>query len=134
MDSRPLHRITNKVALYSLEGDRVLVMKYLNDSTLHGYGLPGGHLEEGEDPNEAVLREVKEELGFIPSKLQRRDFFVHQNGKLVLGFIGKLSKDTEIIPANPDYEFAEWKTKAEFKRLPSIDEGYRTFVLDNWDE
>lgn len=32
--------------------------------------LPGGHIEKGESSEQAVLREVKEELGFIPKTVK----------------------------------------------------------------
>jgi 8-oxo-dGTP pyrophosphatase MutT (NUDIX family) len=31
------------------------------------WGLFGGHIEPGEDPRDAVLREVEEEIGLVPS-------------------------------------------------------------------
>jgi 8-oxo-dGTP diphosphatase len=47
------------------EGDKVLLLKRLETKRfLPGYyDVPGGKLEEGEDPNSAILRELKEETG-----------------------------------------------------------------------
>ena len=49
------------------------------------YCLPGGHIELGEDTNEAVLREMREELDF-EVKIERmvcviQNFFKDENGK-----------------------------------------------------
>ena len=41
--------------------DKYLTVKINNNSF---YCLPGGHVELGEDTNEAVLREMQEELGY----------------------------------------------------------------------
>ena len=42
-------------------GDKYLVVK-MNENTF--YCLPGGHVEHGEDTEQACLREMREELGF----------------------------------------------------------------------
>lgn len=62
--------------------NKYLVVK-INDNNF--FCLPGGHVELGEDTNQAVLREMKEELGF-PVKIQRlvainQNFFKSNDGK-----------------------------------------------------
>jgi mutator protein MutT len=39
------------------------------------YGFPGGKLEEGETPEQAVIRETEEELGIIPTNVRYLDVF-----------------------------------------------------------
>lgn len=41
----------------------------------HKYGFPGGKLNEGETPEEAVIRETEEELGVKPLTITYRDTF-----------------------------------------------------------
>ncbi len=56
-----------RVAAYGLcrDGDRLLLARYASpDWRLGHWGLPGGGIEHGEDPHQAVLREVAEETGY----------------------------------------------------------------------
>lgn len=39
------------------------------------YGFPGGKLDEGETPEQAVIRETEEELGAIPTNIEYKDTF-----------------------------------------------------------
>jgi 8-oxo-dGTP pyrophosphatase MutT (NUDIX family) len=56
----------------------------------HNWGLPKGHIEGGETPAEAALREVSEETGLIElavvTQLPTIDWFFRDRGKLVHKF------------------------------------------------
>jgi len=58
-----------KIAAIILENDKGELLFYLRDGKPgipfpHHWDLFGGHIEEGETPEEALLREVKEELNY----------------------------------------------------------------------
>lgn len=86
------------------------------------YCLPGGHVELGEDTNIAVLREMKEELGF-DVEIKRlvainQNFFKSKDGKDFheLGFYYIVTaKDSSKITPN-DYEREELD-KGQWKHL-----------------
>jgi 8-oxo-dGTP diphosphatase len=93
-----------KVAAVILENDKGEILLYLRDnkSTIpfpHHWDLFGGYIEEGETPEEALVREVKEELNF---DLHDVRFFkqydcmtgdVYPNVKYV--YIGRINKSIE---------------------------------------
>lgn len=85
---RYLSRVTCKAALYTPDGRKVLIVEHGDK----GNGLPGGHLEANETPDETIRRELWEEIGIKDVVLERKDFWVHHNGKLVLGFTGTLDE------------------------------------------
>ena len=51
-----------------IQGDQVLAerRKHTKQVMPGAVTLPGGHLEAGEQPDEALRREVQEELGIVP--------------------------------------------------------------------
>ncbi len=52
------------------EGDILFVKQYRPAVGKELLELPAGRLEEGEDPEESAARELKEEIGMAPGKLQ----------------------------------------------------------------
>ena len=43
------------------------------------WDLPGGHLEAGESPDQALIRELEEELGIVPTRFAQLDIFDELN-------------------------------------------------------
>jgi ADP-ribose pyrophosphatase len=56
-------------------GDIVLVRQYRHAIGRSAWELPAGSLKEGEDPQAAAVRECHEEIGLIPSSLERLGAF-----------------------------------------------------------
>jgi len=124
-----VHPVSCKAAIFTAAGDKVLLMYY---PERRYYGIPGGHLEKGETPEEGLKRELIEELGVdIIGSLTKRDFWVHPSGKVILGFVATAT--TEELPEPPDREFeiGKWFTREE---LQDKGDNYRDFILANWPE
>jgi ADP-ribose pyrophosphatase YjhB (NUDIX family) len=56
----PAKELLSSVFLFALDGSKILAI--INE---RGWDIPGGHIELGESPDEALIREVKEEGGAI---------------------------------------------------------------------
>lgn len=121
-------RVVTKAAIFNNDHTKVLVIHMdKNDD----YGLPGGHLEEGEDIDGAIRRELFEECGIKDVSLQKVDFFFHSNGKLVLAYTG-ISLSDEIASQQEDLEgVPKWLSREEFEQI-NIELNYKKLVLNHW--
>ena len=123
-----LFKVSTKAAIYTQDMHNVLVIR-INGTD---YGLPGGHIHEGETPDAAIARELYEETGLTGIRLQRKDFFVHANGKVILAYTGSVQDSVTVASQQAKSEGDPvWVSKVEFKAL-SIEQGYKRFVLSNW--
>ena len=91
------------------EGGRVLLLRHVLRRG-SGWGIPGGFLNAGEQPEEAVRRELREETGlelegvelaFVRTLPHVRQVEVIFRGRMGAGVLGGLSKSFEI-------DRAEW--------------------------
>jgi len=58
------HLIAPSANVFVIRNDKVLLSRRANTGWLDGHlCAPGGHVEKGESPTVAILREIKEELG-----------------------------------------------------------------------
>lgn len=64
--------IRKAVRCYFIKEDNVLAIKYKFGSLKGYYDIPGGKIEEGEEPEQAVIREMKEETGIYIKNLKYR--------------------------------------------------------------
>jgi ADP-ribose pyrophosphatase len=62
------------------EGDVILVRQYRHPIGRYAWELPAGSLKPGEDPTKAAERECHEEIGLIPSRLERLGAFFSTPG------------------------------------------------------
>lgn len=131
--TRKLHHVSIKAAVYSPDRSKILVIHAPLDDKYksHDWGLPGGHLDDGETIDHAIERELMEECGITVPELKKTNFFAHSNGKIVLAYTG-VAKTDELDSQQDNLEgFPEWLTRQEFERI-EIEPGYRKLVLDNW--
>jgi len=123
--TRHLLRVTCKCAIYTPNGTKVLLVEY----GPHGFGLPGGHIDPNETPDEAMQRELSEELGLSRIEVQRKDFFFHRNGKLVLGFTATLEESTPLVIQLDELSAAVWVEVDEIASGAIEVPSYRDFIL-----
>lgn len=127
---REMFRVVAKAAIYNRDKSKIIVI-YMNRN--NDYGLPGGHIEADETIDDCMAREIYEECGIRVSNLQRKTFFKHENGKIVLAYVG--SVDDETLRSNQDNLEGEpiWLNMAEFSKI-TIDPGYRELVLTGFSQ
>jgi 8-oxo-dGTP pyrophosphatase MutT (NUDIX family) len=127
---RPLHRVTCKVALYDRAKQSVLI----TENRPNEFGLPGGHLEQNEEPEMTLRREIGEELGIKYDKpLTRKDFWIHNDGKVILGFVGELDSSTKLKIDKNEIRSATWVAVDDIKNGKISAGTYDYFILSNSD-
>lgn len=129
---RPRHEVSVKIAIYKADKSAVLIMKYPKI-----LGLPGGHLEKKETPDEAMSRELQEELGITIRDFSGAGFFLRgeRGSAVILGYTAIMPKDAVLRPPRPQFEEGVWMTKEEVKKLKhpeTIATQYVQMILENW--
>jgi 8-oxo-dGTP pyrophosphatase MutT (NUDIX family) len=130
------------------QGGRVLLAEHVF-RTDFAWGLPGGWLERGEDPTQAIQREIEEELNLkvqvkelLLCELQGGPGFLDPPWSLGLAFYCRLLEPNSALPqlkqAPHDYEIlaVEWADPPSIRRqLPPFQQkaiflGRQAFELD----
>ena len=87
-----------------LRGDRVLLTRRPEGAHLAGaWEFPGGKVEEGESPEEAVVREIREELSIEADVVEPFRFVHHEYPEkrvLLLTYLCRARTDPELSPAD----------------------------------
>ena len=102
---RDLHRVTCKAILFNAKRTKVLLANYDGKGW---YGLPGGHLDAGETPDEATHRELQEELGVEGLILHKDSFDVHEDGKVILYYCAEIDEGTIFRINTREMARADW--------------------------
>jgi 8-oxo-dGTP diphosphatase len=124
-----LFKVSCKVALYNSECSHVLLVEHRKNC----FGLPGGHMEENEDPETAARRELYEELGIdYQDELSGKSFWRHpEDGRVILAFAGVIDRDVDIIIDPSEIRDARWVGIDEIVNR-SISAGYYDeFIIQN---
>jgi ADP-ribose pyrophosphatase YjhB (NUDIX family) len=126
------HEVSIKIAIYSHDAEKVLVMVYPAREGLHG--LPGGHLEADELPDQALIRELNEELGISLDAFEKKSFFLRNGdeGSVILAYTATALADIVLNPPDPDFEHAVWMTANEVQAIQHMSIEYKQLVAENW--
>ena len=120
-DFYSIHYPRPAVGIVAMQDDKVLLIRhyrYLIDRVV--WAIPSGGVDEGEDPREAALRELREETGW---QAQRADEIIRYNpsyGSSDQLFITWLARDLTYVGMDEDQdEVMEtgWFTFAEISQL-----------------
>lgn len=83
------------------------------------WGIPGGHVDEGETPQQAAIREAKEEVGLEVELISNKPLFFEHNDVKKLdfhGFAANLISGT-LSPLKEELLDARWLTFEEIRKL-----------------
>ncbi|MCL2869782.1 NUDIX hydrolase [Candidatus Saccharibacteria bacterium] len=106
-----LFQVSAKAVLFNVVKDKVLLL--LHDDGDHS--IPGGHIEPGESLQEALLRELNEELGFSYHGslwLVKADKYQTQQtkaSKIDLYYVGELDENAPISIKNNGDGLVGWE-------------------------
>ena len=92
------------------------------------YCFPGGGIDRDESEEEALVREVREELGVTVRPLRRLWQCVTAWKVELAWWLGELEPDAEPLPNPAEVESVHWLTPAEMSRLPGLLESNREFL------
>lgn len=97
------------VLLQQVNGEEHVIFEVRSNKLTHQPGdvcLPGGMIEEGENPRDTAIREAMEELNLSLDEIQyvgELDYFISPYGMFMYPFIGKTNK-IEIEPSEHEVD------------------------------
>lgn len=100
--------------IFNKEKKVLLIRRSTNENVLPGmWDIPGGTLEDGEDPEKGARREIQEETGLIVKNLSlfryTENIDQKKNKQFVrLIFIGKYDKNLEVTLNQEDHDQYCW--------------------------
>lgn len=110
-----------RVLVIITHGDGVLLIRRSEGKKLWPgkYNAPGGHVERGEDPYAAALRELHEETGVMATALALRGLIVAETGLPGSGIIVFVYRGQAISPDLRSSQEGEvvWQERSEMNRL-----------------
>ena len=107
------------VVIFDREGQVLLLLRPDNVNWAAGkWALPGGHIEEGEKPIDAAVREVKEETTLeIPAPTE---FYMSANGEVVYFATRDYTGEAAIDFEHEDFAWAYPEDLTNYDRVPQL--------------
>ena len=112
--------MTKVVALgILLRGDHVLLVKRAASRAFNPgvWDFPGGHSEDGESPEQALARELTEELGVVPKEYREHSQSINGEGLLILRYCVTQWTGTPSNLQEREHSEIAWVRLAEVDKL-----------------
>lgn len=103
--SKPIRKA---VKCLLIENGKIVITKYLEGNKVGYYDIPGGKIEDGENPEETAIREMKEETGILVSNLIKKGIFEVEYPDRKFYFDVFMAKEYEGKPQNFEENISEW--------------------------
>ena len=101
--------IRKAVRCYLIKDNEVVVTKYKKGNKKEGYyDIPGGKIEEGENPKQTAIREMKEETGINIQNLKYKGIMTIEYPDRMFIFDTYISKEYEGEPQEFEENTSEW--------------------------
>lgn len=88
-------------------------------------------MEYNETPEEAINREIFEELGIQNMYLTPSSFIKHRDGKIILFFIGNINEETNLTIDTSEMSNARWTLISDIRTSKVEVLDYKDEILKN---
>lgn len=114
-------KVRKAVRCFLIRENKVVVTKYKAGNLKAGYyEIPGGKIEEGETPEQAVMREFKEETGMQVSDLKRKGSMIVEYPNRIFNFETYVAQEYQGEPQEFEENTSEWITINELLKKEKI--------------
>jgi 8-oxo-dGTP diphosphatase len=114
---------TDVVCALIVDRDKILIVQYGPDSKYPGkWEFPGGKVHEGELPEEALVREIREELGAglnILFPLESVDFSYPDKMIRLIPFVCRMADKVPVMVEHSDYRWVVPLELDQYDLLPA---------------
>lgn len=101
--------IRKAVRCYLIKDDKVVVIKYKEGNKKLGYyDIPGGKIEEGENPEQTAIREMKEETGLKVGNLKYKGNMIIEYPNRIFDFDVFVTNESEGETQEFEENTSEW--------------------------
>lgn len=112
--------IRKAVKCLVIENGKIIITKYLQGKKAEYYDIPGGKIEIGETPEEAAIREMKEETGIDVSNLIKKGIFEVDYSDRKFFFEVFIAKKYNGTPKNFEKNISKWINIEELLKKEKI--------------
>ena len=107
------------VVIFDREGRVLLLLRPRRATWMpHKWAFPGGHIDEGERPIEAAVREVKEETTLIIT--DPTEFYISPNGEVVYFTTRTHTDDVAIDVEHDDFAWVYPEELTNYDVVPGL--------------
>ncbi|MDZ5474014.1 (deoxy)nucleoside triphosphate pyrophosphohydrolase [Bacillus sp. 31A1R] len=126
-------KVVGAVITYE-RGEILCALRSPKMSSPNVWEFPGGKIEKGESPEEALIREIQEELGCAIKVYEQIEDSKFAKEKFIINLLTYKAEIVQGEPRAKEHQELKWVTKQELSRLDWAPADLPTVkkIVDNW--